>query len=161
MEAARDGRTKPTLADEFAARLGRMYRGWAQRRGMRMRELEEAGGDGKQPYRLLLAVSGFGAYSILEPDDGLHVLEVMDRGKVAQRNRVHVRICPQPDEPAGPRLADERTHALQALAAGDRGNLTIVRRYREKPAPLVRDSVREWRSGLLDRVLAGDFDVIG
>jgi ATP-dependent Clp protease ATP-binding subunit ClpC len=37
---------------------------------------------------------------------------------------------------------------------------TIVRRYREEPSPLVRDAVRGWRTGRLDRVLGGDFDVI-
>ena len=31
----------------------------------------------------------------------------------------------------------------------------VVRRYREEPAPLVRD----YRTGRLDRVLAGDFDL--
>jgi ATP-dependent Clp protease ATP-binding subunit ClpC len=35
----------------------------------------------------------------------------------------------------------------------------VVRRYREKPAPLVRDAVRGYRTGRLDRVLAGDFDL--
>jgi ATP-dependent Clp protease ATP-binding subunit ClpC len=37
----------------------------------------------------------------------------------------------------------------------------VVRRYRRKPSPLVRDSVRAWRTGRLDRVLAGDFDLLG
>jgi hypothetical protein len=36
---------------------------------------------------------------------------------------------------------------------------SVVRRYREDPAPLVRDSVRGYRTGRLDRVLAGDFDL--
>jgi ATP-dependent Clp protease ATP-binding subunit ClpC len=36
----------------------------------------------------------------------------------------------------------------------------VVRRYRTEPSPLVRDTVREWRTGRLDRVLAGQFDVI-
>ena len=38
--------------------------------------------------------------------------------------------------------------------------LRVCRRYRAEPSPLVRDSVRGWRSGRLDRVLAGEFDVI-
>ncbi len=37
---------------------------------------------------------------------------------------------------------------------------TIVRRYRERPTPLVRDAVRDWRTGRLDTVLAGGFDLI-
>ncbi len=35
-----------------------------------------------------------------------------------------------------------------------------VRRYRRGPSPLVRDSARSWRTGRLDRVLEGDFDLI-
>ncbi len=37
----------------------------------------------------------------------------------------------------------------------------IVRRYREEPSPLVRDSARGWRTGRLERVLDGDFDLMG
>ena len=38
---------------------------------------------------------------------------------------------------------------------------TIVRRYREHPAPIVRDIAGGWRSGRLAAVLGGDFDLIG
>jgi ATP-dependent Clp protease ATP-binding subunit ClpC len=34
-----------------------------------------------------------------------------------------------------------------------------VRRYREHPAPLVRDAVRGWRTGRAERVFGGDFDL--
>jgi ATP-dependent Clp protease ATP-binding subunit ClpC len=37
----------------------------------------------------------------------------------------------------------------------------VVRRYRPRPTPLVRDAVRGYRTGRLDRVLAGDFDLFG
>jgi ATP-dependent Clp protease ATP-binding subunit ClpC len=36
----------------------------------------------------------------------------------------------------------------------------IVRRYREQPSPLVRDNVRGYRTGRLELVLSGDFDLI-
>ena len=52
------------------------------------------------------------------------------------------------------------SQALRTLEATDTGNMAIVRRYREKPSPLVRDSVRDWRTGRLDRILDGDFDVV-
>jgi ATP-dependent Clp protease ATP-binding subunit ClpC len=35
----------------------------------------------------------------------------------------------------------------------------VVRRYREEP-PLVRDAAGKWRSGRLDLVLGGDFDLL-
>ena len=48
--------------------------------------------------------------------------------------------------------------ALRCLGDGA-GGTTIVRRYRDGSAPLVRDSVRGYRTGRLDQVLAGDFDL--
>jgi ATP-dependent Clp protease ATP-binding subunit ClpC len=36
-----------------------------------------------------------------------------------------------------------------------------VRRYRTAPSPLVRDGVRGWRTGRIERVLGGEFDVMG
>ncbi|MEE8116754.1 MAG: hypothetical protein V3T28_06580 [Gemmatimonadales bacterium] len=42
----------------------------------------------------------------------------------------------------------------------DEGKPQITRRYREEPSPLVRDSTRGWRSGRLDRILDGDFNLI-
>jgi ATP-dependent Clp protease ATP-binding subunit ClpC len=35
----------------------------------------------------------------------------------------------------------------------------IVRRYREEPSPLVRDSGKGWRTGRFDLVVNGDFDL--
>ena len=35
----------------------------------------------------------------------------------------------------------------------------VVRRYRTGPSPLVRDSARGYRTGNLDGVLAGEFDL--
>jgi ATP-dependent Clp protease ATP-binding subunit ClpC len=60
--------------------------------------------------------------------------------------------------PAAPET-DAMEQARQALAERVASN-AIVRRYRAKPSPLVRDSVRDWRTGRLDRVLDGQFDVM-
>ena len=35
----------------------------------------------------------------------------------------------------------------------------VARRYQPGPSPLVRDAVRGYRTGRLERVLAGDFDL--
>ena len=59
-------------------------------------------------------------------------------------------------------VPDGADQALASLEGGaDESSLRVVRNYRERPSPLVRDSVKQWRTGKLDRVLAGDFDVIG
>ncbi|HVF79400.1 MAG TPA: AAA family ATPase, partial [Solirubrobacteraceae bacterium] len=63
---------KPAAAD-FGARVVAMYRSWAQRRGMRLDVLDEHAGDGG--LRFLAAVAGFGAYTALRSEHGLHVFE--------------------------------------------------------------------------------------
>jgi ATP-dependent Clp protease ATP-binding subunit ClpC len=65
-----------------------------------------------------------------------------------RRSTLAVRIAP--DLPGRTRI--------DPLKADD--DLRICRRYRAEPSPLVRDSVRGWRTGRLDRVLGGEFDVI-
>jgi hypothetical protein len=62
--------------------------------------------------------------------------------------------APGPEMGAGQVARD----ALQALDEAD-ATTVIVRRYRPGRAPLVRDSARGYRTGRLDRVLAGDFDL--
>jgi ATP-dependent Clp protease ATP-binding subunit ClpC len=143
----------PTEA-EFAQRLRGMYEAWGSMRGMRVRRLRSEGTD-------LLAISGIGAYQILEPETGLHVLEsppdrLPRHEHSLDRVAVHVTVAPARPAPPDTDAADLARAALDALPP----STTIVRRYREGPSPLVRDTVREWRTGRLDRVLAGEFDVI-
>jgi ATP-dependent Clp protease ATP-binding subunit ClpC len=54
----------------------------------------------------------------------------------------------------------EVAQAEGALAAAEDRRSTVVRRYRDDPAPLVTDRVHGWRTGRLDRVLEGEFDVM-
>jgi ATP-dependent Clp protease ATP-binding subunit ClpC len=137
------------LEESFSAQLRDMYEAWARRRGMRVQALESARGH-------LLAVSGIGAYRILSPEHGLHVFESPQGEGSFERVAVHVTVAPR--LPAAPET-DAMEQARQALAERVESN-TIVRRYRAKPSPLVRDSVRDWRTGRLDRVLDGQFDVM-
>ena len=63
--------------------------------------------------------------------------------------------------PAFPRrvtLRRRRPRGPTAIAGAEAPSV-IVRRYRPGKAPLVRDSVRGYRTGRLDRVLGGDFDL--
>jgi ATP-dependent Clp protease ATP-binding subunit ClpC len=99
------------------------------------------------------------AFPLLRDEAGVHVFEIPQNGKSFRRCTVRVRIAPQPDTPA--RGSDDlRRSAKEAFATAGPGELAIVRRYREEPSPLVRDSVCQWRSGRLDTVLAGDFDLM-
>ena len=160
VRASRDSGTDHARADEFAARVARAYREWAKKRRMRLDVIEEVAGNGAAPYSLLAAVSGFGAYTILEPEGGLHVLESPQDAKSFNRVKARVVLAPQEDAPvSNPR--ELRTRALAAIEAqGDERAQLVVRRYREEPSPLVRDAVRQWRTGRIDRVFGGDFDVM-
>jgi ATP-dependent Clp protease ATP-binding subunit ClpC len=65
---------------------------------------------------------------------------------------------------AGPDLglptSGEFAAAVQLLTSAPTTK-SLVHRYREDPAPMVRDIVGGWRSGRLSAVLGGDFDLIG
>jgi ATP-dependent Clp protease ATP-binding subunit ClpC len=158
---AKENRGAPHAdADRFAAELTGMYRSWADKRRMRMQVLAERVVE-REPYMFLAAVSGFGAYSILFPEDGLHILEQPeDRPHQFERCRVQVSILPQPPEPAGEGLRALRSQAERAFGEGSTRNLRVVRRYRRRPSPLVRDAVRRYRTGRIDLVLGGDFDLL-
>jgi ATP-dependent Clp protease ATP-binding subunit ClpC len=154
-------RVRPTGADtgaggrSFADRLVAMYAGWAERRGMQLQRLEAPAGEH------VLAVSGLGCGEILERESGVHILEQVDDesngGKVVEREHVRVEVAPR--EP-GPSIGEGEL-ARQARMRLDRTGpiAAIVRRYRTGRSPLVRDSGRGYRTGHLDRVLAGDFDL--
>lgn len=145
---------------QFAERIAGMYRRWAAMRRMHWLALEEPGANTRHPHRQTYAITGYASYDLLRPDSGLHVLEVDEGTKSMQRHRVRVRVAPQPFAPT-----DGKQEALEAadraFSETPEDRSLIVRRYREQPSPLVRDGVRNWRTGRLDRVLAGDFDLIG
>ena len=62
--------------------------------------------------------------------------------------------------PLGDLPADKLRAALaEAFARGPQPH-AVVRRYRSEPSPLVRNMNGSWRTGKLDAVLRGDFDLI-
>jgi ATP-dependent Clp protease ATP-binding subunit ClpC len=142
-------------AGSFARQVAEMYAGWARRRGMQLQRLDAPPGEH------LFAVSGLGCGEILESESGLHVLEQVDDerdgDRVVERDRVRVQVVPRVPGPQLGRvpLARHATSELDRVEAP----AVVVRRYRPGRSPLVRDSVRAYRSGRLDRVLAGDFDL--
>jgi ATP-dependent Clp protease ATP-binding subunit ClpC len=164
VRASCDAGADNALCNDFARRIGGMYRRWAEARRMRFEVLRETpdalNEDANDPYQMRAAISGFAAYSLLHAESGLHVLETPQDEKSFNRARVHVRVVAQPDEPAGRGEDALGQQAAQALAADADGAQQIVRRYREEPSPLVRDSVRGWRTGKLERVLEGQFDLM-
>jgi ATP-dependent Clp protease ATP-binding subunit ClpC len=139
--------------EEFVRTLAEMYARWGERRGMRVELVRRKGGE------TMLAVGGLGAASILAPETGLHMLEVVgeetrEGDRPVDRVVVAVDIARQPV--GGRHPGDEH---VDAVFLGRSVPTEIVRRYRPGASPLVRDAVRGYRTGRLDRVLAGDFDL--
>ena len=161
VESSRDPQA-PDESGAFARQIATMLMRWGKKRGMRVTVLEESGQTGASIYRVLLSVSGYGAYALLENEDGIHVFESPGKEdwKAGTRVRVRVRVAPQPeDEPLPTAMQKRRENAHRALGDSD-GTPVVVRHYREEPSPLVRDNVAGWKSGRLDLVLGGDFDLI-
>jgi ATP-dependent Clp protease ATP-binding subunit ClpC len=142
------------LDGEWSATLCGMYREWARKRRMRASLLE-----GADASEFVLSIAGFGAHGILLRETGLHLFETPDAQGGFDRQTARVRVAPQPARPRPPQQS-ELAQALACLAAGGPPTTAIVRRYRAQPSPLVRDAVAGWRTGRLDQVLGGDFDLI-
>ncbi|MEO1202764.1 MAG: AAA family ATPase [Pseudomonadota bacterium] len=140
-------------AADFLQDLIRMYRNWGRERGMRIGDIDSSG----SRYHTLFLVSGFGSYGLLEPESGLHVLETPSSKGRYDRVRARVQVAPVALGPA--QEAERRAQAAAGCLDNAAGKVEIVRRYRKSPSPLARDSVRGWRTGRLDAVLAGHFDV--
>jgi ATP-dependent Clp protease ATP-binding subunit ClpC len=143
---ARDG-----TVHKFAGELADMYIKWAKKRRMQFKILQED----RSKCCFMLAVSGFGAYAILRHEDGRHVLEMPRDARNFKRLSVSVQVAVQPDQPS-----DLLEQAKNVFAQAGEGSNEIIRRYRYEPSPLVRDSKRQWRTGRLDLVLDGNFDLM-
>jgi ATP-dependent Clp protease ATP-binding subunit ClpC len=145
VEPAVDSGADAEAAQRWCARVHEMYAGWGALRRMQVTVCELSGGRA-------LIIAGFGAQSVLSRESGLHVLE----GEDSRRSVARVRVAPLWTAESADAIASQSLE--QALSAAAASN-TIVRRYRMDASPLVRDAERGWRTGRLDDVLAGNFDL--
>ncbi|MBD3219895.1 AAA domain-containing protein [bacterium] len=151
-----EGTPQAAGAGDWPDRLVAMYSEWAQRRRMRLEVLEDATASTGKGRRWLAVVSGLAAWTLLRGEDGQHVWEEPDDGAEKARRQARVRVI-------GAEVDGDEPHrvARRRLGAPSPESLRLVRIYRAEPDPLVRDRIAGWRSGRLDRVLAGGFDVEG
>ena len=143
----RAGEREATRA--WCEQLIAMYRAWAGNRNMQLAELPDMAAHDLP----LLMISGFGAHRLLDKETGLHVLEQAGRSRATAR--VQLAVTPLGDPPP-----DKLRRSLQAAMAGAAKPHAVVRRYRSEPSPLVRNMNGAWRTGRLDAVLDGNFDLI-
>ncbi len=141
-------------APELTDTLERMYVRWSDRRGMHVERLKMV-----DDWRVL-AVSGLGCGEILGSESGLHVLEHVDDERdgspVTEREQVLVLVVGR--RPARDAAEEHGGAAREALATAALPTV-VVRRYRPGRSPLVRDAVRGYRTGRVERVLDGEFDL--
>ncbi len=149
IEPVFDGAGDRQATVAWCQKLTAMYRAWAAKRRMHVGELPSTGKDSP-----IIVVSGFGAHRTLSPEAGLHVFEPSEGAAGRVTARVRIGVVPLGDVPA----AKERRVTVKALDEAPRPN-AVVRRYREEP-PLVRDAGGKWRTGRLDLVLGGEFDLL-
>jgi ATP-dependent Clp protease ATP-binding subunit ClpC len=76
---------------------------------------------------------------------------------VVDRDQVQVSVARR--APSAERSSVETLRDARGALAGVPARSTIVRRYRPGRSSLVRDAIRGYRTGRLDRVLSGDFDL--
>lgn len=145
VDAAMDSGTDVDAGRRWCARVHEMYVAWGAQRRMQVTPRELPGGRA-------LVITGFGAHAVLSRETGLHVLESED----ARRSVARVRVAPLWIAEEADSIA---TSALESELASAPSSTAIVRRYRMDSSPLVRDAVRGWRTGRLDDVLGGKFDL--
>jgi ATP-dependent Clp protease ATP-binding subunit ClpC len=142
-------------------KLSDMYQAWGERRGIKLERLLNE----SDPHtsRMVFAVHGLAAHTLLKDESGLHVFEEpLNQATGFSRRHILIRVAPQPEIPPPRGQAGLRQQALDILNAEGKSAAAapvIVRRYRERPSPLVRDAIRGWRTGRIERVYAGDFDL--
>ena len=143
----------------FAGYLADMYLKWVDVRQMRHKILidDRVNSDGVQ--RFVLAIAGFGSYSILKHETGTHVWEDFPDDNNRKKIPVNVKVVPQP-VPASKNTSELLAQAEHQLTQVER-RATIVRRYQREPSPLVRDRIKGWRTGNINLVLDGNFDLVG
>ncbi len=145
-KAVRGRSRRPRVGDEFAAVLTEMYVAWADRRGMSAELLERPTDDAvwrsrasaaarSSAWRRVCTSSSTWARPRRRPGRG--------------QDQVQVVVAPRPPGRRVRRPGDEALALLKTAAAPN----VVVRRYRPGKSPLVRDSVRGYRTGRLDLVL--------
>lgn len=139
----------------WGERIVKMYLAWAKHRKMIIKKIESGKEQSKQ-FRLF-HFSGFGSYSILKSENGVHLKEWRpSKSKMVEKARARVSVLP---------LDSREYHLLekpaQVLAKfKDQGRPPVVRRF-NMDSKQCKDGVNKWQTGNIEKILMGLFDVMG
>jgi ATP-dependent Clp protease ATP-binding subunit ClpC len=157
IESKPSPKTDPLQLHAIAEKLLQMYLNWAKLRNMKYTVLLKEKSVESHAFIAVVAFSGFGAYAILKGEAGIHIFEEPVQENRFGKYNVRVHVAPQPDIPVKKR--SDLLHQAESAFNAKEIDKTIVRHYREKPSPLVKDSIGKWKTGKLSTVLAGNFDL--
>ncbi len=141
---------------DFLESLRKMYLAWARKRNITVHDF----GSSQIDDRMVVALSfnGFGAYRILQTEEGIHLQENPEAKQQSKmKGSARVRLLPKYPEDHRTSLAMPQ---LMARFSAEKKDLEIVRRYKQGKSPLIRDLKLNWRTGNYNKILLGDFDLM-
>ena len=139
-------------ATDFMHYLVSMYEHWAKLRGVAIERHQHQQEDAQQ---YILVFRGLAAWSLLQDENGLHVLEE----KVGQRQqKIAIRIDVLGLYPEQLRWQELRDW-LGAFADLDVAH-KVTRKYKRGKKKEIVDQVRGWRSSDWELIMKGNFDLL-
>ena len=143
-------------AHDFWEKLCRMYIQWAKKRKMTYQVIIQNVFPDHCEFTMI--VEGFAAFQVIEKEKGIHIWEEIKKENKVERKKLRVDVRAFPDEVSNKELLRDVVKNIFNFPVPDLSRIT--RKYRHKPSPLVRDEVAGWRTGKLDKILEGDFDLM-
>jgi hypothetical protein len=120
---------------------------------MKLKKIHENHED--EEVQFIATCSGFGAYDILKTEAGYHVFEELIPNKeITVKSRVKVKVIPMDTE----NYRSEDLDKIQESFHGISG-LNNARRYKIDKSPVVKDLAKGWKTGKIQLVFAGNFDL--
>jgi hypothetical protein len=138
-------------ANAWCRELFGMYRAWARNRNMNATEIDSI----PCVPQSALIVAGFGAHRAVGREAGLHILEKSEDGGSRLTAQVLVTAPPL----GNVSKAEMRQALAAAFGSNPKRSTNVVRRYRKGATPLVRNGDGSIRSGKVEEVLRGNFDL--
>ena len=153
-------RESPKDGAQWSQQVVEMVKTWAKKRNMTLIEFDISSAVEEPEGSWMAAVTGFAAYSLLEPLAGIHELERPEESRNDRRLHARIDVVPRPlgQSPAGESGVYQQARELMKA---DSKIGEVVRRYRVGENPKLVDLRQGWRCASPEDALAGDFDLVG